>query len=64
MERETQSFLEAISLGKQPVVTMEQARLAMRVYQAADLSVETNAPVELTHEPIAISTKTPIAQLA
>ncbi|MEQ1885454.1 MAG: Gfo/Idh/MocA family oxidoreductase [Bryobacteraceae bacterium] len=64
MERETQSFLEAISLGKQPVVTMEQARLAMRVYQAADLSVETNAPVELTHEPIAVSTKIPVAQLA
>jgi predicted dehydrogenase len=64
MERETNHYAECISLGKQPIVTPEQARMAMRVYQAADLSVATNAPVELVHEPIAISTKVPVAQLA
>ena len=48
MEAETLHFLECVALGKQPLVTPEQARLAMQLYQAADLSAETNRPVELT----------------
>jgi predicted dehydrogenase len=47
MESETLHFLECVALGKQPLVTPEQARLAMQLYQAADLSAETNQPVEL-----------------
>jgi predicted dehydrogenase len=47
MENETLHFLECVALGKQPLVTGEQARLVMQVYQAADLSAETNRPVEL-----------------
>lgn len=47
MENETLHFLECVVLGKQPLVTPEQARLAMQLYQAADLSAETNRPVEL-----------------
>lgn len=47
MEAETLHFLECVALGKQPLVTPEQARLAMQLYQAADLSAETNRPVEL-----------------
>ena len=48
MEAETLHFLECVALGKQPLVTPEQARLAMTLYQAADLSAETNRPVELS----------------
>ena len=47
MENETLHFLECIALGKQPLVTGEHARLVMQVYQAADLSAETNVPVDL-----------------
>ena len=47
MEAETLHFLECVALGKQPLVTGEQARLVMQVYQAADLSAETGQPVEL-----------------
>ncbi len=47
MENETLHFLECVALGKQPLVTGAQARLVMQVYQAADLSAETNQPVEL-----------------
>src|SRR6202521_2318821 len=47
MEAETLHFLECVALGKQPLVTGEQARLVMTVYQAADLSAETGQPVEL-----------------
>jgi len=47
MENETLHFLECVALGKQPLVTPEQARLAMQLYQAADLSAETNRPVDL-----------------
>ena len=50
MEAETLHFLECIATGRQPLVTPEHARLVMLVYQAADLSVETNKPVELTHQ--------------
>jgi hypothetical protein len=41
MQSETLHFLECVALGKQPLVTAEQARLVMQVYQAADLSAET-----------------------
>ena len=50
MEAETLHFLECVATGRQPLVTPEHARLVMLVYQAADLSVETNKPVELTHK--------------
>jgi predicted dehydrogenase len=50
MEAETLHFLECVATGKQPLVTPEHARLVMLVYQAADLSVESNKPVELTHK--------------
>jgi predicted dehydrogenase len=49
MEAETLHFLECVATGKQPLVTPEHARLVMLLYQAADLSVESNKPVELTH---------------
>jgi predicted dehydrogenase len=49
MEAETLHFLECVATGKQPLVTAEHARLVMQVYQAADRSVETNKPVELTY---------------
>jgi predicted dehydrogenase len=47
MENETLHFLECVALGNQPLVTGAQARLVMQVYQAADLSAETNQPVDL-----------------
>ena len=50
MEAETLHFLECVATGRQPLVTPEHARLVMLVYQAADLSVETNKPVELKHK--------------
>jgi predicted dehydrogenase len=48
MEAETLHFLECVAMGKQPLVTGEQARLVMQVYRAADLSAETGQPVDLT----------------
>ena len=50
MEAETLSFLECVALGKEPLVTAEHARLVMQIYKAADLSVETNRPVDLVVE--------------
>ena len=50
MEAETLSFLECVALGKAPLVTAEHARLVMQIYKAADLSVETNRPVDLAVE--------------
>ena len=47
MEAETEPFLECVALGKPPLVTAEHARMVMQIYKAADLSVETNKPVEL-----------------
>jgi len=47
MEAETVHFIQCVALGKQPLVTAEQARLVMQVYQAADLSAETGQPVEI-----------------
>jgi scyllo-inositol 2-dehydrogenase (NAD+) len=52
MEAETLHFIECAALGKQPLVTAEQARLVMQVYQAADLSAETGMPVDLTKQPV------------
>jgi predicted dehydrogenase len=48
MEAETLHFLECVATGNQPLVTPEHARMVMQVYRAADQSVETNKPVELT----------------
>ena len=50
MEAETLHFLECVALGKQPLVTAEHARMVMQIYKAADLSVETNKPVDLAIE--------------
>jgi predicted dehydrogenase len=47
MEAETLHFLECVALGRQPLVTAEHARMVMQIYKAADLSVETNKPVDL-----------------
>ncbi|MGH2826824.1 MAG: Gfo/Idh/MocA family protein [Actinomycetota bacterium] len=47
MERETESFLEAVAADRAPLVTPLQARRVMEVYLAADLSAERNQPVGL-----------------
>jgi len=47
MERETVHFLEAVALDRPVMVTPAQARLAMEVYMAADLSAERNQAVDL-----------------
>jgi predicted dehydrogenase len=47
MEAETLQFLEAVALGRQPLVTAEHARMVMQIYKAADESVETNKPVDI-----------------
>ena len=48
MEAETLHFLECVATGRQPLVTAEHARMVMELYKAADESVETNRPVELS----------------
>lgn len=50
MEAETLHFLECVALGRQPLVTAEQARVVMQVYQAADLSAEQGRPIEIAPE--------------
>lgn len=50
MERETVSFLEAVAADRDALVTPRQARRVMEVYLAADLSAETNQPVDLPLE--------------
>ena len=47
MERETTHFIEAVALDRPVMVTPAQARLAMEVYMAADLSAERNQVVAL-----------------
>jgi len=47
MERETLHFIEAVALDRDVLVTARQARRAMEVYVAADLSAERNEPVSL-----------------
>lgn len=50
MAAETVYFLECVTLGRQPIVTPEHAKMVMQVYQAADLSAETGHPVEIVVE--------------
>ena len=47
MAPETVHFLEAVALDKPVLVTPEHARMVMEVYLAADLSAESNLPVNL-----------------
>jgi predicted dehydrogenase len=47
MAPETVHFLEAVALDKPVLVTPEHARMVMEVYLAADLSAESNLPVDL-----------------
>jgi predicted dehydrogenase len=47
MAPETVHFLEAVALDKPVLVTPEHARMVMEVYIAADLSAESNLPVDL-----------------
>jgi predicted dehydrogenase len=47
MEAETIHFLECVAKGRQPLVTAEQARMVMQVYQAADISAEEGRPVDI-----------------
>jgi predicted dehydrogenase len=51
MERETQHFIEAVAYDRPVMVEPALARLTMEVYMAADLSVETGAPVDLPLSP-------------
>ncbi len=50
MEAETIHFLECVALGRPPLVTAEQARMVMQVYQAADLSAEQGRPIDIAPE--------------
>ena len=47
MEAETMHFLECIALNRQPLVTAEQARIVMQIYQAADQSALENRPIDI-----------------
>ncbi|MFL5442411.1 MAG: Gfo/Idh/MocA family protein [Myxococcales bacterium] len=47
MEAETHHFLECVASGRKPLVTAEEARVVMQVYQAADLSAAENRPIEI-----------------
>ena len=47
MERETLHFIEAVALDRDVLVTGPQARRAMEVYMAADLSSQRNEPVSI-----------------
>ena len=47
MEAETMHFLESIALHRQPLVTAEQARIVMQIYQAADQSALENRPIDI-----------------
>jgi scyllo-inositol 2-dehydrogenase (NAD+) len=47
MAPETDAFVDAVIRDREPLVTPEQALLAMEVYTAADLSIETGEPVRL-----------------
>jgi predicted dehydrogenase len=48
MEAETIHFLECVAKGHQPLVTPEEARTVMEVYQAADKSAAEGCPVDLS----------------
>ena len=47
MAPETVHFIEAVALDRPVLVTPEHARMVMELYIAADLSAETNLPVDL-----------------
>ncbi|MCX7931902.1 MAG: hypothetical protein N2588_05055, partial [Rhodovarius sp.] len=47
MAGETAAFIEDVVFGREPLVTPEQALVAMEVYTAADLSIERGEPVSL-----------------
>jgi predicted dehydrogenase len=47
MAAETVHFLEAVVRDEPVMVTPDHARMVMELYIAADLSAETNQPVEL-----------------
>jgi len=47
MAGETVHFLEAVARGRPVLVTPEHARMVMELYIAADLSAESNQPVDL-----------------
>lgn len=47
MDLETVHFIEAVVFGREVLVKPEEARSAMEVYMAADLSAERNEPVAL-----------------
>ena len=47
MGPETLHFLEAVAFDRPVLVTPEHARMVMEVYIAADISAETNEPVDL-----------------
>jgi predicted dehydrogenase len=51
MERETVHFLEAVALERDVLVKPQQARRAMEVYLAADISADGGEPVELPLDP-------------
>jgi predicted dehydrogenase len=51
MAPETTHFLEAVALDRPVMVTPEHARMVMELYIAADLSAESNLPVDLPLKP-------------
>jgi len=51
MAPETVHFLEAVVYDRPVMVTPEHARMVMEVYLAADLSAESNLPVDLPLQP-------------
>ena len=51
MAPETLHFLEAVACDRPVLVTPEHARMVMELYIAADLSAETNQPVDLPLKP-------------
>jgi predicted dehydrogenase len=48
MEAETIHFLECVAYGRAPLVTAEEARLVMQVYEAADLSAVEHRAIDLS----------------
>jgi scyllo-inositol 2-dehydrogenase (NAD+) len=47
MEAETMHFLECVALNRRPLVTAEQARIVMQIYQAADQSALENRAIAI-----------------
>lgn len=61
MGPETVHFLEAVAFDRPVMVTPESARTVMEVYTAADISAETNEPVDLPLSNKAAMSKSPAA---